>query len=279
MRKIFLCFMVMTLTACGNNNETSVNPLGGVHSETTVTETSAVTTAVTETQTTTGSPEKIARNLKSEMFIDVPYYSQNDYPTGCELVSTSMLLAFHGFDIKAGEIIEQSYLKAVDIKEKKKNGKTVKYGGDPDKVFIGNPSRNTGYGCHSGAIILALQRYLKPKEYELDTKYEITDLTGMEIEEICEKYINREIPVIVWASINMKPTFQKLGNSWIIENTGKRYFWKSNEHCLVLTGYDKENYYFNDPLTGKNTAYIKRLAERRYSEMGMQAVVVEEINP
>lgn len=279
MKKILLCLMVIMLTSCGNKTDTSVNPLGGTHSETTVTEKTTITTEVTKKQTTTQPVKRVSRKLRKKMSVDVPYYSQNDYPTGCELVSTSMLLAFHGFDIKAGEIIEQGYLKAVDIKEKKKDGKIVKYGGDPDKVFIGNPSHNTGYGCHSGAILIALQKYLTPKEHELDTEYEIEDLSGMELEEICEKYINRKIPVLIWASINMNPTFNKLGNSWIIENTGKRYFWKSNEHCLVLVGYDEENYYFNDPLIGKNTPYPKRLVERRYGEMGMQAVVVEEINP
>lgn len=272
MKKILLCFMLLTLTACGNKTDTSINPLGGVQTATTVTE----TVTETETQTTTSPVKKVSRNLKKKMFIDVPYYSQHDYPTGCELVSTSMLLAFHGFEIKAGELISKGYLNAVDVTEKGKGKNKEKYGGDPDKVFIGNPARNTGYGCHSGAIMLALKRYLTPQEHKLDTKYEIIDLKGMELEEICEKYINRKIPVLVWASINMKPTFQKLGNSWIVENTGKRYFWKSNEHCLVLTGYDDENYYFNDPLVGKDTPYMKRLVERRYGEMGMQAIAVTE---
>lgn len=264
------------LTACGNKTETSINPLGGVHSATTATETSSETTY---TQTTTRPAEKVSRNLKKEVFIDVPYYSQKDYPTGCELVSTSMLLAFYGFDIKAGDIIEQGYMEAVDVTEVEENGMIVKYSGDPDKVFIGNPSHDTGYGCHSGAVMKALRKYLVPKSRELNTKYEVTNLTGMKLEEICEKYISREIPVLVWASIDMNPTFNRLGNSWIIEDTDERYFWKSNEHCLVLVGYDEENYYFNDPLVGKDTPYMKRLAERRHGEMGMQAIAVEEVSP
>lgn len=280
MKKILLmCFIVATLAACGKKTDISVNPLGTVQPETTVTASATATTEVTATQTTTRPAKKVSYNLRKKMSVDVPYYSQHDYPTGCELVSTSMLLAFHGFDVKAGELIEQGYLNAVDVTEKEKGKKKIKYGGDPEKVFVGNPAHNTGYGCYSGAIMLALQRYLTPKEHELDTEYEITDLGGMELEEICEKYINRKIPVLVWASINMNPTFQKLGNSWIVENTGKRYFWKSNEHCLVLTGYDEENYYFNDPLVSKDTPYMKRLVERRYMEMGMQAIAVEEINP
>ena len=275
MKKILSVLLsVIMLTACGNKNENSVNPLGSVKTEDI--QSSSETTVLnseTATQTNTNPAEKNKINLKRKMMIDVPYYSQHDYPTGCELVSTSMLLAFMGFDIKAGELIEKGYLNAVDVTEKN----DIKYSGDPDKVFIGNPSKNTGYGCHSGAIIYLLKKYLKPQEYKLDTEYKITDLKGMDIEEICNEYISEGIPVIMWASINMKPTFQKLGNSWIIEKTGERYFWKSNEHCLVFVGYDEENYYFNDPLVEKNTPYMKRLVERRYGEMGMQAIAVEEI--
>lgn len=273
--------MVMMLTACGNRNDTSLNPLGSFNSPATFTVTTTVSTSATEvtgTQTTT-SPVKKTYSLKKEMFIDVPYYSQKDYPTGCELVSTSMLLAFYGFDIKAGDIIKDGYLEAVNVTEEEEGRKKIKYSGDPNKVFIGNPEKNTGYGCYSGAIMLALKKYLVPKARELDTEYEITDLSGMELEEICEKYINRKIPVLVWASINMNPTFQRLSNSWIVEGTEERYLWKSNEHCLVLVGYDEENYYFNDPLVGKDTPYLKRLSERRHNEMGMQAIAVEEISP
>ena len=243
MKKFILFLALLVLTSCGNN-ENSINPLGSVEITT--------ETITSTTQTTTQPVTKTSPKIKKKMMIDVPYYSQHDYPTGCELVSTSMLLAFLGFDIKAG--------------------------GDPDKVFIGNPEKNTGYGCYSGAIEYTLNKYLKPQEYKLDKKYEIIDLKGMELEEICTNYISEGVPVIMWASIDMKPTFINLANSWIIDKTGERYLWKSNEHCLVLVGYDEENYYFNDPLADKDTPYMKRLAERRYREMGMQAIAVIENN-
>lgn len=277
MKRILCLLAVMTLTACGNKTGTSVNPLGSVETKTTATVSQTVTETTTEnnvTQTTTRKNGNVKKSVSEKVVIDVPYYSQKDYPTGCELVSMSMVLAFHGFDIKAGDIIKKGYLDSAEVYTKK----SVKYSGDPNKVFIGNPHKNSGYGCMSGAIILALQRYLAPQKHKLDKKYEITDIGGMPLDEICENYIDNGIPVIVWCSIDMKPTFTNLRNSWIIENTGERYIWKSNEHCLVLVGYDDENYYFNDPLVKKNTKYMKRLAERRYGEMDMQAVVVEEIS-
>ncbi|MBO5104022.1 MAG: C39 family peptidase, partial [Ruminococcus sp.] len=180
----------------------------------------------------------------------------------------------YGFDIKAGDIIKEGYLDAVEVYTKK----SVKYGGDPNKVFIGNPNKDDGYGCMSSAVVPALRRYFLSQKKNTDKKYKVADIGGMSLDEICEKYIDNRIPVLVWCSIDMKPTFTKLWNSWIIEDTGERYIWKSNEHCLVLVGYDDENYYFNDPLVRKNKKYMKCLAERRYGEMGMQAVVVEEVS-
>ncbi|MDE6034967.1 MAG: C39 family peptidase [Ruminococcus sp.] len=271
MKKFILFLLLFALTSCGNKNQNSINPLGST--EITTATQSGIRTVTTTIQSTTEPVTKSRPIMKKKSMIDVPYYSQFDYPTGCELVSTSMLLAFLGFDIKAGELIEKGYLNAVDITE---DSKKRKHGGDPDKVFIGNPEKNSGYGCYSGAIIYTLNKFLKPREYKSDTKYDIIDLKGTEIPEICADYISKGVPVIMWASIDMKPTFINLSNSWIIDKTGERYLWKSNEHCLILTGYDEEYYYFNDPLAQKDMPYLKRLAERRYGEMGMQAIAVIE---
>ena len=47
--------------------------------------------------------------------IDVPYISQKGkYPTGCESVSTVMLLQFLGYDISVDTFIE-NYLESGDI--------------------------------------------------------------------------------------------------------------------------------------------------------------------
>lgn len=270
--KKFLCLLaVMMLTACGKP-DVEVNPLGSVEKETTATVSQTITKTTEKTVIQTTTVEKKSIPEKSKI-VDVPYYSQKDYPTGCELVSMSMILSFYGFDIAAGDIIKKGYMKFVEVHTK--NG--IKYGGNPNLVFIGSPNKNSGYGCMSGAVTLAFRRYLASDEQKTDKKYKVTNLSDVSLEEICDNYIDKGIPVIVWCSINMKPTFTKLQNSWIIEKTDERYIWKSNEHCLVLTGYDNENYYFNDPLVKKNTKYMKCLAERRYKEMGMQAVVFEEV--
>lgn len=99
----------------------------------------------------------------------------------------------------------------------------------------------------------------------------VKNTTGAEIEQLCEDYIDNNIPVMVWATINMLEIDPK--NSWYLSN-GKRFTWPGNEHCLVLTGYDSNSYYFNDPYAGKTVKYEKETVNQRYIELGRQSLVV-----
>ena len=60
-----------------------------------------------------------------------------------------------------------------------------------------------------------------------------------------------------------------------LEDSGQLFTWLYPLHCLLLTGEDKDCYYFNDPLVGKNVAYPKEEVEAAYEGIGMQAVVLE----
>ena len=99
----------------------------------------------------------------------------------------------------------------------------------------------------------------------------VRNTTGTELSQLCKEYIDNNIPVVVWATINMLETVPK--NSWYLSD-GKRFTWPGNEHCMVLTGYDSESYYFNDPYAGKLVKYEKETVEQRYSELGKQSVAV-----
>lgn len=210
------------------------------------------------------------RDARAEKYvIDVPFYSQKEYPTGCELVSTSMLLAYYGIDITADEIVKDGYIKTKEVYLDKYGDP---YGPDPDMYFIGDPLEDDGYGCYSGAIIAALKRIL-PKD-----EYDIVDLKGWSVDEICRKYINNDIPVLFWGSLNMEQTYFDEVNQWFIEDgkkKGEKFKWYSNEHCLVLVGHDRSFYYFNDPSASRPaTVFGRPLVEVRYAEMGRQAIAI-----
>ena len=65
----------------------------------------------------------------------------------------------------------------------------------------------------------------------------------------------------------------KAGRSWYLQD-GSYFTWIAGEHCLVLTGYNKEYYFLNDPQSGTTVAYPKATVEKRYNELGRQAVYI-----
>lgn len=196
---------------------------------------------------------------ETDRIITVPFKNQNDYPTGCESVTSVMALSYAGVDITVDEFIDQ-YLRIG--KYYWKDGQY--YGNSPYYYFIGDP-RGDGFGCFAPVIHDAL--------VEAAGGERVKDLTGMTLQNICREYIGNGIPVILWATIGMQPSYE--GRSWTILETGKEYIWPAEEHCLLLVGVDREYYYFNDPLEKSGgTRYEKALVEERYREMGSQALAV-----
>ena len=63
---------------------------------------------------------------------------------------------------------------------------------------------------------------------------------------------------------------------WIVPETGEKFQWRSNEHCLLLVGYNNTGYYFNDPLSESHpTLYeSKALVEERHKEQYAMAVAL-----
>lgn len=234
----------------------------------------------------------------SKKLINVPYIDQTEeWPTGCESVSAVMLLWYLGIDISVEQFVDH-YLEKVSFY--KKDGKL--YGGDPRKVFAGDPADDQSMGCYTPVIKKALDRVFreggkvslkeqtkichtknrageeKPTGFEScgtgrQSIWEAVDLTGASIETLLREYIDNDIPVVFWASIDLKETYA--GPEWIIADTGKIFEWRSNEHCMLLVGYDEENYYFNDPWHDHGTiGYEKELVEKRHKEQYEMAVSV-----
>ena len=206
-----------------------------------------------DSATITATPKVIIEN--------VPVISQfPEYPTGCESVSTVMALKYAGYNISAEEFITRFLPMSREFYME--NGQNR--GPSPYEYFIGNPKSPSSYGCMAPVIQKAVTSYIGDTE-------KIKDLTNMSLNEICEQYINQNIPVIMWATIKMLETNPK--NSWYLSD-GKRFTWPSNEHCMLLVGYDDENYYFNDPYQGKLVAFNKKTTEDRFAELGSQALAV-----
>lgn len=197
--------------------------------------------------------------------LSVPYISQTNYPSGCELVSSAMLLRYYGFETEPSDLINGGF---ITYQLLDRDGNDELFGGDPNKIFIGDPFSRDGYGCYSRTIFSGLEKYLKNKYF--DTVY----LTGTPLGYICDMYIDYGQPVLIWATSGMEPTDKKTPVTWKISETGESFTWIPNEHCMVLVGYDDEHYYFNDPLTGQAVPYEKAATEERYRELGSQSVTI-----
>ncbi len=199
--------------------------------------------------------------------LDVPYIDQRDkYPTGCESVTAVMALRWAGVDISVEEFIND-YLPKGDAPHYDQMGNYV--GADPWEEFLGSPYSEDGWGCYAPVIAQAVEQVLADREI---THLETRLLQDVELSTLLEEYVEKEIPVIVWATIDMETPVES--TEFVLEDTGELLTWIYPLHCLLLTGADEENYYFNDPLAGKNVTYEKDQVEIAYRGVGMQAVAL-----
>lgn len=197
--------------------------------------------------------------------LDVPYIDQSlRYPTGCESVSTVMLLQYLGYEISVDYFIDEILKKCeFQIRE----GQL--YGPDPRKCFCGSPYDEESYGCYAPVICDALNTVFSKS----NTGFIAVDETGTSIEKLLRKYIDSGMPVIFWACIDMREPV--IGPEWKLLDSGEIFTWVSNEHCMLLVGYDEEGYYFNDPYENHGVIrYDKVLVEERHRAQYEMAVGV-----
>ncbi|MCU6760883.1 Uncharacterized protein conserved in bacteria [uncultured Roseburia sp.] len=192
--------------------------------------------------------------------INVPYLDQTcEAPTGCESVTAVMLLRYLGRQISIQEFVDE-YLEKEDFKEI--DGEV--WGPDPYEKFAGNPYDSDSMGCYAPVICKALEKII-------GDEYHVIDETGSSIEKLMETYINHDMPVVFWATINLRDMIT--GPDWRLFGSGKKFTWRSNEHCMLLVGYDEEHYIFNDPWENNGVIrYPKELVKDRYEKQYSQAV-------
>ncbi|MBE6632055.1 MAG: hypothetical protein E7623_05070 [Ruminococcaceae bacterium] len=196
--------------------------------------------------------------------IDAPHiYQFPKYPNGCEPVSTVMALRHIGVDISVDDFIEK-YL------DRGRSAIANATGPDPREVYSGDPRNSSGWGCHAPVIAKALDKFLDADKYGYDI-YE-----GMGLEELCGRYIDKGIPVIIWATLYMHDSSAK-GYIYRWETPeGKEISYNMYHHCVLLVGYDEEHYIVSDPYIekGARTRFDKDKVNFSYELMGMQSLAI-----
>lgn len=211
----------------------------------------------------------------SGKLINVPYINQNNIASGCEAVSATMLLRYHGYNLSENDFANKYLIR----KNWNVDNRGRIHGPAPDSAYSGNPyvrsGRNCGYGIYAPALAKSVEKVLDK------SKHKVNYHTGISLDEVINNYINNDVPVLIWATIGMIPSGK--GDSWIINyidnnskyKIGDLFTWKKNEHCLVLVGYNGDKYCFNDPYKNRGLVwYDKSLVKKRFTELGGQCLSI-----
>lgn len=219
-------------------------------------------------QSTTVAP---TTQITSYQINGVPVIPQDNLKAACETYACTMLLQHLGFDIDEVEFVD-NYLITKPVYY---GVDGTLYGPDMNSAYAGDIY--TGYGINAPGMAKCMNNYLKTTNSKL-TAY---PLLNVSLDDLCEEYILNDVPVMVWATTYMDEPY--VFADWVVDyadedstvKIGDVVSWQMHEHCMVLIGFDEENYYFCDSVSGKVSVYDKATSEERYSQIGMQAIVVK----
>mgnify|MGYP005752104193 FL=1 len=198
--------------------------------------------------------------LPLKILLDAPLISQlPELPRGCEVTSLAMMLNYAG--VTADKMILAEEVIKDPTPYQKTDGKV--FFGNPYDGFVGDMYNinNPGYGVYHGPIKKLAENYLPNR---------VLDLTGTDFQNILY-HISMGKPV--WVISNA--TFSKLPNSafqtWETPTGTVEITYR--EHSVLITGFDKEYIYFNDPLEYvKNRKILKENFVEAWKQMGKQAI-------
>lgn len=198
--------------------------------------------------------------IKDQVLLDIPAVSQfPELPRGCEVSSLSMMLNYAGVKTTKLDLAEK--VKKDHTPQKIANGQI--FFGNPNDGFVGNmyDFKEAGFGVYHKPIAELAEAYLPGK---------IKDLTDSDFDEL-KTQLSDGRPV--WVITNT--SFQKLDDSlfqtWDTPSGKVKITYK--EHSVLLTGYDQQYIYFNDPLTGvKNKKVPIKDFQESWVQMGSQAI-------
>jgi uncharacterized protein YvpB len=199
-----------------------------------------------------------AADRQPSMRLTAPLILQ--YPelrSGCEVTSLAMLLNFSG--LKIGKLDLVPLLPRDRTPIRWNTDGSIRSWGNPNTGFVGDVTgKSKGFGIFHGALFELLKQYTP----------EAVDLTNKSWNDI-EAHVSSGVPVIVWTTINFV-----IPNNWVVWDTPigplKTTF---VEHAVLLTGYDDEYVYVNDPLGGVAGKPIdKQQFLSTWQAMGKQAI-------
>lgn len=188
--------------------------------------------------------------------LDVLLINQMDEPhlyNGCEVTSLAMLLNYNGIKVTKNELAD----KIQKVPLNYSNG----LNGNPNVGFVGDMENGPGLSVNNGPIYDLAKEYVGDRVVNL-TKSPFTDLL---------KEVSLGHPVWIITTSTFSPVSDL--QEW---NTpqGKIEITYSG-HSVVITGYDDQFIYINDPYGYKNRKVDRDDFIKAWEQMGSQAIVIE----
>lgn len=198
---------------------------------------------------------RITVKAKTVMINNFPTYSQfPNYPNGCETIALYLMLKYYGVNVSP-ETLVNNLRKGDGVHWE--NG--IRYGGDPEIEFVGDPRDAHGYGVYQKPIINLASKY----------KSGMVDYTGHSLNQVLE-LVRSGKPVQVWVSINLKNT--SVCADWIHKASGKKIKWICSLHSVVIVGFNDNYVYVSDPYAGSIKKYGRTQFQKMYNLFGKRAI-------
>ena len=180
---------------------------------------------------------------KKEIILDVPLIKQNpELKFGCEVTSTAMMLQYAGVSVNKMELYHKVKKDPDPLVES--NGNIMSWG-NPADGFVGDMTgKAKGYAVFDQPIEALINEYLDGKAINLSNQPFSTLLT----------HVGKGFPIVIWTTGDYK-----LPNRWESwDHQGNTIKTPLDLHVVVLVGYDQENVYLNDPLSGVKQAKVDK---------------------
>jgi uncharacterized protein YvpB len=209
-------------------------------------------------ETGIGQPEEPVIERLPSIRLQAPLILQ--YPelrSGCEVTSLAMLLNYSG--LKIGKMDLARLMPRDPTPIRWNTDGSIRSWGNPNTGFVGEVTgKAKGFGIFHGALLELLKQY-QPGA---------VDLTNRAWEDI-EAHVSSGVPVIAWTTINFVDP-----NNWVVWDTPIGPLRTTFvEHAVLLTGYDDNYVYVNDPLGGAAGKRIdKQQFIRTWQALGTQAI-------
>ncbi|MCM3729084.1 C39 family peptidase [Neobacillus cucumis] len=191
----------------------------------------------------------------SSIVLNVPLINQMATPrlkNGCEMTSLAMVLNYHGVKVTKNTLANQ----VNKVPWTYSNGLR----GNPNIGFVGDMANGPGLAVYNGPVLSLAKKYVGNKAVNL-TKKPFSEVLS---------YVGQGLPVWIITTTTFAPVsnFQ----SWNTPQGPIRITF--SEHSVVITGYDQNYVYINNPYGSKNQKLNKTTFMKAWEQMGSQAIVI-----